>query len=126
MRKLSVALLLPVLWLAACGSSRPYGATGEAIGGALYAWRPAGTDQFHQPSEAESAQSRADMQVCLSELSARLSKSNKSFPGTRLHPSKEERVLDVISCMEPKGWLPVKLEIIVTSALRSSKHITSA
>jgi hypothetical protein len=80
-----------------------------------------GRDEAVALSEEEIARNGADLKACVTELSTWLAGFDP-YP-RRWHPSREARVLELLDCMEGKGWRVVKFDVVVTGgATDSASH----
>ena len=117
MRHVSPLSALLISAVAACTASRPYTQTAAMLSTTLYQWVPLDQDDRRPGTETEVA-SAGDLDACVSELSQQLTSVRKQGYRTRA-PSREARVLELLECMEMKGWRfwynPVLDEISVTS-----------
>jgi hypothetical protein len=113
MRYANVIAMLGAALVLGCASTNPYASTASDVFRSSHSWFPAGNDGPLQLSAGEDARLSADLTACTSELSAWLAHANQSSPVLR--PSRLERVLQLVSCMETKGWRLGRDEIVVTS-----------
>ena len=89
-----------------CSSTNPYTSAASDVFRSSHSWQPA-TSPDHQLSAAEEERQSADLTACTNQLA-------REFP-PRGRPSRVERVLQLVTCMEAKGWRLIRDEIVVTS-----------
>ena len=109
--------VIAVLWagaLGACSSSAPYGFAETDVLRASHDWIPAGKAESYQLSADEQTRRNNDVASCVGELSTWLAQINETPPRLRL--TRQERTLQLIACMEERGWHLVRVVIVVTSA----------
>ena len=92
----------------------PFASTAAALTNTWFYWSPLGKDDSYVLSEEESVRRTEAFRSCVSELSTWLARANEA--PYRLRISREERVLELVTCMKAKGWHPVRTDIVVTSS----------
>jgi hypothetical protein len=115
-----IALSCLATSIAACSSMDPYAWTAASLTEIERTWAPLDKADFYVPSKAEHSRSSSDIASCVDEFSQRLARNNeinRQHGLSKWVPSREERVVDLVGCMQLKGWHLVAVEpIIVTSA----------
>jgi hypothetical protein len=113
MRHVSGVVGLCVMTLSACSASSPYASAETDVYSASHDWMPIGTESAYTLPPADTQRRENDIASCVSELSRWFERAYGSPP--RYSLSREERMLQLVSCMETKGWHLVRVEILVTS-----------
>jgi hypothetical protein len=109
---------LAAILCTACVTTAPYQETASRLTQELYDWRPLRKDRWYEISDEERARSEQHLQSCVSELTSAYQRSAelaRSFHENVASPSREKRVMDLVICMEEKGWHLVPVEVYVTS-----------
>jgi hypothetical protein len=112
MRHANVLALFCCISIAGCSSTRPYASTATDVFRSSHGWLPAASSN-PQLSAAEEQRLSSDIATCTNELAERLARVNETPPRFRL--SRVERVLQLVTCMDVKGWRLIREEIVITS-----------
>ena len=112
MRHANVLALICFMSVAGCSSTNPYASAASDVFRSSHGWLPANSS-WPQLSAAEEERLSADLAACTNELSGWLAGVNETPP--RFKPSRVERVLQLVTCMDAKGWRLIRDEIVVTS-----------
>ena len=92
----AVVLILGSL-LSGCGATKPYAQTAAMLSTTGYQWVPLDRDS------SAARDSAADFNACITSITTQIERVREEGYGLSI-PSREARVLELLECMQMKGW----------------------
>ena len=111
-----IAITLVAAVLQGCSAISAYESTAAELSGIEYTgvidgfeklWKPLGKDGAYSLSQEEAVRGGSDLDSCISSLSERFVVPHRSVP------SRELRVVQLLDCMQSRGWHLVVTEVLV-------------
>ena len=103
--KLGVIVIASAL-VCSCSPARLYSSTAEAIASYPFEWMPLGRSGEDAITASEDSRRKEDSAECVRALAAE--------PEREIRRTRDQRMLQMIGCMESKGWHVVRYSVVVT------------
>ena len=101
-----IAILLASPCISSCSCMHLYSSTAEAIATYPFDWAPLGKDGEYVLTPTETDRRGTDSMECVRTLAG--------FPDREIRRTREQRLIQMVACMESKGWHVVRYSVVVT------------
>jgi hypothetical protein len=101
-----IAILLVSICVASCTSTHLYSSTAASTTTYPFDWAPLGKDGEYALTPAENERRTADLDQCVRTLA--------DMPEHEIRRTRDQRLFQMVDCMEAKGWHIVRYSVVVT------------